>query len=472
MSRWRVRIVLAALLLLGIGLAVYADLRSGWFTGRLLPQPQWQAPAHETWLQPETARATLLAEYEFRLKHPVVQKLPAADFEGRKLTFADVQPIIQANCVVCHRPQGNGPFALQTYEQVKRKSAKIKDVLRDRRMPPWLADGHYSKVMDEPTISDVHRSLVIWWIDHGMEEGRAATASVAPSGPALPPADVVLKAPQHTITSDDDTYQCFVLDPGLKADAYVNAISFQTSNVKTIHHIMMYLDTDGVLDGKSGSWDCLRDGIVNKLVPIDSWSKGMRLTRYSDDFGYRFPRGSKILLQTHYGDHKLKGQVEQTTVGLYLRPTPPLHEIKWEILSQFDIAIPPDARKTETIKFHVAKDMSVLGLVPHLHHVGRLVDVYMVTPDQKKVNLLRINEWVYLWQTRYMFRQPIKAPKGSTIYMHVVYDNTTSNPNQPNNPLQAIRYDVCSNQEMLVLALFYADYLPGDEQRSLGALVH
>jgi hypothetical protein len=49
----------------------------------------------------------------------------------------DILPIHQARCAKCHEAAGPGP-EINTYAQWKESSAKIVDVLRDRRMP---ADG-------------------------------------------------------------------------------------------------------------------------------------------------------------------------------------------------------------------------------------------------------------------------------------------------------------------------------------------
>ena len=50
---------------------------------------------------------------------------------------ADVAPIIQQNCEVCHQPGNVSPMVLQTYEEVRRYSARIRDRVIRRQMPPW-----------------------------------------------------------------------------------------------------------------------------------------------------------------------------------------------------------------------------------------------------------------------------------------------------------------------------------------------
>ena len=70
----------------------------------------------------------------------------AADSEG--VTFTkDVLPIIQENCVDCHRAHGSNltgmiaPMALTNYAEVRPWSKAIKRAVADRIMPPWHASN-------------------------------------------------------------------------------------------------------------------------------------------------------------------------------------------------------------------------------------------------------------------------------------------------------------------------------------------
>ena len=56
---------------------------------------------------------------------------PRATYSG------DVAAIVDRSCVPCHRTDSVAPFALQTYEQVKRRSSQIAQVVESRYMPPW-----------------------------------------------------------------------------------------------------------------------------------------------------------------------------------------------------------------------------------------------------------------------------------------------------------------------------------------------
>src|SRR6266550_4610074 len=67
---------------------------------------------------------------------PIERKVP--NRATPSLTYyKDVAPLVQKNCQVCHRNGGPGPFELVTFDDVAYNSEKIREVVSDRRMPPW-----------------------------------------------------------------------------------------------------------------------------------------------------------------------------------------------------------------------------------------------------------------------------------------------------------------------------------------------
>src|SRR5207253_5072403 len=61
-----------------------------------------------------------------------------------EITYArHIAAILQKRCVECHQPGEVGPFALTTYDEVIGWTETIRDVVKERRMPPWFADPRY-----------------------------------------------------------------------------------------------------------------------------------------------------------------------------------------------------------------------------------------------------------------------------------------------------------------------------------------
>ena len=92
-------------------------------------------------------------------------KLPA-----KVLTWHDdAAPIVYRACVTCHYPGGIGPFALDTLQSVKDEASTIRREIDYQRMPPWHADVHRGKPIEEiKALTDDERRTLLDWLDQGL----------------------------------------------------------------------------------------------------------------------------------------------------------------------------------------------------------------------------------------------------------------------------------------------------------------
>ena len=88
------------------------------------------------------------------------------------ITFAQhVNPILTKHCVACHRPGGEAPFALLTYEQVRTRGKMIAEVVREGRMPPWFAAPGHDRIVNQRVLTARERDLLATWVRSGMAAG-------------------------------------------------------------------------------------------------------------------------------------------------------------------------------------------------------------------------------------------------------------------------------------------------------------
>ena len=78
--------------------------------------------------------------------------------------YGEVQPILQARCVDCHRPGEVAPFSLLTYEDARSEARGIKRMVQSRRMPPWSAEPGVGVTLhnDRSLTEDEVATLVEW----------------------------------------------------------------------------------------------------------------------------------------------------------------------------------------------------------------------------------------------------------------------------------------------------------------------
>src|SRR5262249_25601973 len=94
--------------------------------------------------------------------------------EAGTITFTrDVAPILQERCQECHRKGQGGPKPLVSYEDALGWSAMIREVVSEKRMPPWHADPKHGKFANDRSLSDRERTTLLGWIDQDCPKGDA-----------------------------------------------------------------------------------------------------------------------------------------------------------------------------------------------------------------------------------------------------------------------------------------------------------
>src|SRR5207253_1617291 len=88
--------------------------------------------------------------------------------DGAVTYTKDVSRILQKNCQECHRPGNIGPMALSTYDDAVSWAETIREVVTDKRMPPWYADPRHGKWINERRLSDDEKRTLLAWLDQGM----------------------------------------------------------------------------------------------------------------------------------------------------------------------------------------------------------------------------------------------------------------------------------------------------------------
>jgi hypothetical protein len=125
--------------------------------------------------------------------------------------------------------------------------------------------------------------------------------------------------------------------------------------------------------------------------------------------------------------------------------------------ASFDHDIPPDEKKyRQTASYTLPSDILMMGVVPHMHLLGRELRATAVLPDGTQRSLIHIPQWNFNWQDDYRFAQPFKLPKGTRLEIEAVYDNSSDNPLNPSSPPQRVVWGEATTDEMLYCFFFVA----------------
>ena len=69
--------------------------------------------------------------------------------------------------------------------------------------------------------------------------------------------------------------------------------------------------------------------------------------------------------------------------------------------------------------------------------------------------MIKINDWDFNFQQTYEYKEILKVPAKSIIFVEGTFDNTVSNPGNPNRPPIPVQYGWKTKDEMMDLIIQY-----------------
>lgn len=392
---------------------------------------------------------------------------------------SDVAKIIYANCTSCHRSGEIAPFPLVTYDDVSDVAYSVKRAVQEREMPPWPpAKGHGTYVGNR-SLSDADIETITKWVDGGMPAGDLASAPKPPTfpeGSQLGTPDLVLPMNEMwTVQSNyKDVYRFFVLPTKLLQDRSVKAIEFRPGNASVVHHVLYFLDTTGTarkkdaedpLPGYSGFGDPGFESAVSFL----GWVPGAQTRFYPPTIGSTMYKNSDLVIQVHYAPSKTE-QTDRSHVNVFFHSADEVRQVQEfamnprQLVAGQSFQIPANKVQSFTTTFTVPYEISVVGIAPHMHLLGKNCRAYATTPKGDTIRLISVPQWDFHWQGGYTFKNPVRVPRGSKLIYEATYDNTMNNLENPNNPPKLVRWGESTTDEMLLCYFHWLPYQAGDEQ--------
>ena len=371
----------------------------------------------------------------------------------------DVARILQSKCQNCHRRHQVGPFALETYEQARKRSKDIAAVTEERSMPPWKPTaGVGPKLKHDQSLTPAEIGVLTAWAEAGAPHGDPKDMPPPPTfavGWKLGPPDVILEPGEGfpVPASGPDVYRCFVLPTNLARDRYLEAVDYAPGERGAVHHLIAYIDTTGrgrQLDAESpGPGYSAQSGPGVEAAELSFWTAGSQPHRLHDGIGIHIPSQSDIVLQVHYHPNGKAG-IDKTRVGLYFARKPVKQALHWNNATSYNFQLPAGANNVEVkAKWYVPVDVEILAVSPHMHMLGHDMHMSVRSPNGRTENLIEIADWDPSWQTAYYFQKPITLEAGSVVKVVAHFDNSAHARN-PNQPPKLVKFGPNADDEMCV----------------------
>lgn len=388
----------------------------------------------------------------------------------------DIAPLIYKHCSNCHRPGEIAPFALTNYNEVASWASTIKHVTEIKYMPPWKPDPKYQQYQLENYLSDDEIATIGNWVLKGMPQGDPSKEPAFPNfpkGSQIGTPDLAISFSQSYVHkgNDIDEYRYFVLPTNLTEDKELIALEMRPGNSKIVHHTLFWADETGKAraeDAKSPEYGYTGGGSAVSLDnQLPGYVPGQKPNVFTSGMSQTIKKGSDLVLQMHYAPSSID-ESDSSTVNLFFAKKPAPRKVQNKIMLPYDLVNGPFIIPANQVKeFHgvykIPFKVSLLGIWPHCHKLGKKWEAYAKLPDGSQIPLIKIEDWDFNWQGGYYFKKLIVLPAGSEIHAFATYDNTINNPVNPNDPPKSITWGEGTSDEMYYLPLTYVVYQPGDE---------
>ena len=324
-------------------------------------------------------------------------------------------------------------------------------------MPPWKPQPGHGTFADVRRLSDSQIALIQQWVEEGAREGDPAArppSEVAAREWELGTPDIVLAMPEPYVLASEgpDTIRSFVIPMAAGRGRFVRALEFHPGNVQAVHHANIKIDSSGLsrrLDGEDATPGF--DGSSRDARFPDGyflgWTPGQRARSSPDDAWY-LPAGADLIVELHMMPTG-KSEHVQSSVGLFLTDVAPIRTPYMIRLGSQRIDIPAGAQAyTSSDSYVLPVDVDVLAVQPHAHNLARSVKGHARLPNGRREWLIDIPDWDFRWQDVYRYADPVRLPRGTVIEMEYTYDNSSSNPRNPNQPPRRVTFGQTSSAEM------------------------
>lgn len=376
------------------------------------------------------------------------------------LTFTkDIAPIVFSRCAPCHRPGEIGPFSLLSYQDVKQRITQIADVTARRVMPPWKPEPGGERFVDERALTDAELTALQTWIAQGAAEGDPRDLPKPPedaTGWALGTPDLIVAMPEPYVLRADgtDIFRTFVLPIPTSTSRYVRALEFRPGNARAVHHANLGIDrtrSSRGLDQRDAE-----AGYTGGMVPeatyppghMLGWTPGQRPRPSPDGMPWRLERDSDLVAELHMQPTGKPEQV-QVSVGVYFSDVAPTRAPIGLRLGSETIDIPAgEANYIVEDRYVIPVDAELMAIQPHAHNLARRMESLATLPDGSTRQLISIADWDFRWQDVYRYARPVALPKGTTVRMRFIYDNSAANPRNPHRPPRRVVWGQNTTDEM------------------------
>lgn len=401
------------------------------------------------------AKARLLGifAFVFAVGYP---QLSHAETANESITFTkNIAPIFQEKCQACHRADSMAPMSLVTYEETRPWAKAIRERVIKREMPPW----HINKTVgiqefkNDRSLTDAQINTIVKWVDAGAPKGEMKDMPAPKQWPDESkwnladmfggPPDLIIKSPDWTVPAvAQDAWYKPVVPTGLTEPRWVRAIEIRPATVKgrkVTHHALARLQQEEPGDAAAVADNAALASGAGTAGLFMEWAVGKQGEIMRPNSGKLMLPGSNIIFEMHY--HAVGEQItDHVELGIYFYPKGQEPKYRQTLAALQSVAggsknidIAPNSTFMSQNFIPMRQAGRVENFQPHMHLRGKAMSMEAILPTGQTMMLSYVDHFSFNWMNNYVYADDAAPllPKGTILKLTSWYDNTPSNPNNP-----------------------------------------
>lgn len=385
--------------------------------------------------------------------------LPFAETKGCAITYyketpvsfsKEIVPILKKRCVTCHRKGGAAPWSMNSHKKIHGWSKMIREAVLTKRMPPWPADPQVGSFKSSHHLPASEQRKLLAWIEQGcILDGEDTLKNTASVHVEEDKPDLVVTIPPQKIPATGVVDYIYInVSSNLQKDVWVKKVKVIPGSKKAVHHALVMTIFPRHLRHLQPQWRNGSRGFFAIYVP------GYNAQNFPENSGQFLPKGSVFQFQMHYTPYGRK-TTDETRLHIYFHDQKPQKVLQMSSVINARFKIPPFTQNHPVQgQYTFRDDVTLYALYPHMHYRGRKAKIDAIFPDGRTQTLLSVPKYEFNWQYSYYLQEPLNLPKGTTIRMYGVFDNSSRN-KYDIDPSQTVRWGDQSWDEMFIGYLQY-----------------
>ena len=322
------------------------------------------------------------------------------------------------------------------YEDVASRRAMFRYVIKNDLMPPWNLNPITGPWENDLSLTPKEKTMLLKWIDNGCPKKAGKLRPLWEKRKKRESnSDYIIRLPEKVSIPAEGfiDYKRYIIPTNFEEDKWIKTVNYFLKP-KVIHHLFLFIMDESFQFSKNNMKKM--NLLTESLSRFGAAGDGKIEKKYGlgqNDIGYKLPKNSKIVLEIHYESIGQKIIDDYTYIQILFHKKKPKYKKITDLLGQGEINIPPyKSNYKMTFSYKLKETRQLVSLYVHMHLRGKANAIFLINPKGVRKKILEKDPYLQKYQPIYKFKNPLTVTKGSILECVNWFDNSASNPVNPN----------------------------------------